>query len=446
MASIELIAKSNPRTNITLSINKQQSNRQRICDTEENQSIVFISIRNVLALIILVAPCRSSFSEHLDGTDEFIDQTEKADLRRQLVQYKRQRKPKAVQEPEISEQIADAVYKSKTFKPERRPKPKSSKRRPNQTCGKPPKTCEMDLCTSSKLACIGGSWYCLHTPKKCPAGETCDPLDGKCKDSCGDPPTCETDMCVLNSVSYCANGMDLCTESSLACVEGSWVCEHKPKVCPAGTTYSWPADDDNEKDWQEFRANYPERPFCLLMPNRSDSYSDAIRVDALNDKKFRVHNANWTSDDDPHDADDWFSLCDLDQYGQDMKFIGLYIDGKDYAAGIKICEEYDDAKDWIKLFVGSLSPNVYSCKEHSQWALLVTTIISIQMNNAPLDSTTQSLPQAAEVGLSGCAVKGGKRESGLMLRLGLFALKRAVRGARAAVIEFLGQSCAWIEE
>jgi hypothetical protein len=57
MASIELIAKSNPRTNITLSINKQQTNRQRICDTEENQSIVFISIRTVLALIILVAPC-----------------------------------------------------------------------------------------------------------------------------------------------------------------------------------------------------------------------------------------------------------------------------------------------------------------------------------------------------------------------------------------------------
>lgn len=119
------------------------------------------------------AAVSSFINEHLDGTDEFIDQTEKADLRRQLVQYKRQRKPKAVQEPEISEQIADAVYKSKTFKPERRPKPKSSKRRPNQTCGKPPKTCEMDLCTSSKLACIGGSWYCLHTPKKCPAGETC---------------------------------------------------------------------------------------------------------------------------------------------------------------------------------------------------------------------------------------------------------------------------------
>lgn len=158
------------------------------------------------------------------------------------------------------------------------------------------------------------------------------------------------------------------------------------------------------------------------MPNRSDSYSDAIRVDALNDKKFRVHNANWTSDDDPHDADDWFSLCDLDQYGQDMKFIGLYIDGKDYglagvhkkgakksynkfvshatAAGIKICEEYDDAKDWIKLFVGSLSPNVYSCKEHSQWALLVTTIISIQMNNAPLDSTTSSFHSSASLNSS----------------------------------------------
>lgn len=139
---------------------------------------------------------------------------------------------------------------------------------------------------------------------------------------------------------------------------------------------------DNEEEWQEFRSNYPERPFCLLMPNRSDSYSVPIRVDALNNKEFRLHTANWTSDDDPHDVDDWFSLCDLDQYGQDMKFIGLYIDGKDYglagmhkkgvkksynkfvshaaAAGIKICEEYDDAKDWIKPFVGSLSPNVYS--------------------------------------------------------------------------------------
>ncbi|KAL7505159.1 hypothetical protein ACHAXN_004636 [Cyclotella atomus] len=334
MASIELIAKSNPRTNITLSINKQQTNRQRICDTEENQSIVFISIRNVLALIILVAPCRSSFSEvhghirgsveetfaavssfineHLDGTDEFIDQTEKADLRRQLVQYKRQRKPKAVQEPEISEQIADAVYKSKTFKPERRPKPKSSKRRPNQTCGKPPKTCEMDLCTSSKLACIGGSWYCLHTPKKCPAGETCDVKEKRLVDS---------NNAVIKQ--YSTYGMtdsfwcQLTDWATKALSTGSRVWLSLIKIQGAVRT--------TKKTGKNFRSNYPD----LLIPSRSDPKTVLIPVDALKDKNFQVNTVNRTGDNDPYNTDDWFSLCGLDQYDQtDLKFIGLYIDGE----------------------------------------------------------------------------------------------------------------------
>jgi hypothetical protein len=142
--------------------------------------------------------------------------------------------------------------------------------------------------------------------------------------------------------------------------------------------------DDNEEDWKNFKPTTPSAPFCLLMPYRSDTESVFIPFDALNDTYFKVHTVNRTGDNDSNDVDDWFSLCDLEQYNQaDVKFIGLYIDGESYygvkkqgvkksynqfvsraaSAGVKICEEYDQNQDWIKPFMGSLSPSVNSCKE-----------------------------------------------------------------------------------
>lgn len=173
---------------------------------------------------------------------------------------------------------------------------------------------------------------------------------------------------------------------------------NEPARCFYGTTKMVPcvavidherygADrEDNEEDWKNFRASYPKRPFCLLMPYRSDFKSVFIPVDALDDFYFQVHTVNRTGDNDSNDADDWFSLCELELYNQaDVKFIGLFIDNnsngvgkkgvkKSYNkfisraadAGVKICEEiisYGLSQDWIKPFMGSLSPNVTSCKE-----------------------------------------------------------------------------------
>jgi hypothetical protein len=103
---------------------------------------------------------------------------------RHLTFYKRLRQP--IEELETAAEVADVVYKPKSSKPK---SSKSSNKKTNRKCGKPPKTCEMDLCTSSKLTCIRGSWYCSHTPKKCPPGETC-----KCLKDAG---SCQSKMHLL---------------------------------------------------------------------------------------------------------------------------------------------------------------------------------------------------------------------------------------------------------
>jgi hypothetical protein len=133
---------------------------------------------------------------------------------------------------------------------------------------------------------------------------------------------------------------------------------------------------DNRQAWVKFRAEYPNRPFCLLIPYRTDVATVFIPTEALTDPNFQVFTV-------PRgDATaDWFSLCGLDKMkSSEVQSIGLFMDGSNpngdkypftdsykkfltdaAKANMKVCEVYDASKEWIGYFMNTLSPNMLSC-------------------------------------------------------------------------------------
>ena len=77
-------------------------------------------------------------------------------------------------------------------------------------------------------------------------------------------------------------------------------------------------------DWNTFRTQYPDRPFCLLIPKQSYYYMN-IPPDALADPTFQWHIV--TRDGGTLPPDDWFTLCGLDILSSsNVDFIGLFVD------------------------------------------------------------------------------------------------------------------------
>ena len=130
---------------------------------------------------------------------------------------------------------------------------------------------------------------------------------------------------------------------------------------------------DNTQDWIDFRAKYPNRPFCLLIPYREDRHTVTIPDEALTDPNFQVH-TTWRNDG----VDDWFKLCGLDKLEPSkVTSIGLFIDTKSIVeesyykfvadaaeANIDVCEAIPDEnnEDWIGHFSKSLAPDSVNCK------------------------------------------------------------------------------------
>jgi hypothetical protein len=81
----------------------------------------------------------------------------------------------------------------------------------------------------------------------------------------------------------------------------------------------------NNVKWDEFRAAYPHRPFCLLVPYDGDG-EIGVPQNALSDLKFQVHYV--TRDEGNTTADNWFELCGLGELGTaNVPYLGLFIDG-----------------------------------------------------------------------------------------------------------------------
>jgi hypothetical protein len=157
-------------------------------------------------------------------------------------------------------------------------------------------------------------------------------------------------------------------------------------------------DDDYyyaESDWANFRAHYPDRPFCLIVPYDKYGWGNVtIPPDAQSDPKFQVHFVgredlydddwySWGYDDDDNKTtatENWFELCGLDKLGATtVRSIGISVDQSGSmdkstvessynkfiqdaaAAKLTICEVAGGHEDWITPFDTSLTVEGGQC-------------------------------------------------------------------------------------
>ena len=161
-------------------------------------------------------------------------------------------------------------------------------------------------------------------------------------------------------------------------------CKESPCIAITEEDVGYNNLHNNVERWQNFRAEYPERRFCLLYPYRSDTQVVQIPNQALTENPELFRAIGFHRDSKSDEASDWFNLCGFGALDQDkVNFIGLYIDGHDLgktavaksynkflndvaAAKMKICEHYDreSRQDWIGSFMTNLFPemNINVCR------------------------------------------------------------------------------------
>ena len=134
-----------------------------------------------------------------------------------------------------------------------------------------------------------------------------------------------------------------------------------------------------EARWNNFRASYPDRPFCLLQPLNSGSSFLHLPANFVNDPRTifaQVSRDNLGSSSEIQPVpSDWFEICDFDLYqGTGVDFIGKFLDtsgsmslstvqasntlfdSRVAAAGLEIREVFNSNEDWITPFLTALVP------------------------------------------------------------------------------------------
>jgi hypothetical protein len=156
-------------------------------------------------------------------------------------------------------------------------------------------------------------------------------------------------------------------------------CKDDTMLVPCVAVIDEDDTDNNDVDWLEFRANYPDRPFCLLIPFDAGYNGVGIPSAASSDPKFQVHNV--TRDEGQLPADDWFNLCGLGKLTlSSVRFVGLFVDesgsmdkrtvANSYskfladieAANLKTCEVHNGQEDWITPFITTITPIGGQCE------------------------------------------------------------------------------------
>jgi hypothetical protein len=167
----------------------------------------------------------------------------------------------------------------------------------------------------------------------------------------------------------------------------SRTCKDDNMLVPCIAVIDEDNNDNNSADWLKFRAEYPDRPFCLLIPYPSKHGNVGIPSEALNDPKFQVHNV--TRDEGRLEADDWFNKCGLGKLGSaNVRFVALFVDGsssmykstvensynkflQDIAdANMAKCEVYNGDEDWIAPFMTELSPTSGKCVQAKETRII----------------------------------------------------------------------------
>ena len=189
-----------------------------------------------------------------------------------------------------------------------------------------------------------------------------------------------------------------CHPENLICNEETrfqWKCERRDVICYEGFTCDPTGgvckindqqipcvaviDEDDgfgygseqEKAWADFRNLYPNRPFCLLIPNPESKI--AMPDNFRNDDRAIWAGGVTRDGGDPNMAMNWFNMCGLNLYKDtDVKFVGLFIDDsgsmKEYqvaasrdlfvnklkAEGIEVKKVVNSAENWIEPFMTTL--------------------------------------------------------------------------------------------
>jgi len=170
-------------------------------------------------------------------------------------------------------------------------------------------------------------------------------------------------------------------------------------------------------NWGKFRAEFPERPFCLLQPfyfiDGSDEdmfledYPDGLSEDMLrvpqsfrNDRRTSFHQVFRDRGNDEY-ADDWYELCDIkDLKERGIEKIALFVDQSGsmdigtvqesydlFVSNIQsnnieiIAASYNDNEDWIKPFYSYFTTPTYEDDIGDVWCkkniknLLIKTLV-----------------------------------------------------------------------
>lgn len=200
-----------------------------------------------------------------------------------------------------------------------------------------------DMCTIDLATCNGLSshdWACSHHQVSCSPGLSCDPMDGLCKSD--------------DQLIPCVAVID---------------------------------EDDNfygrqTAKWNEFRTLYPNRPFCLLVPNPEGDIG--VPAEFLSDPNTMVQYDIVRDFGDVSQVEDWVRLCGLDKYaGTNNKvgWVGLFIDDSgsmwEYevaasrdlfyeslaSAGIQVKKVVNGDENWIEPFLTTLVPEAVQPSE-----------------------------------------------------------------------------------
>jgi hypothetical protein len=148
-----------------------------------------------------------------------------------------------------------------------------------------------DLCTIDRPIFKDGVWDCEHNYNVCGPGQSCDPLDGDCKD--------------YDDLVPCVSVID--EDSSFT---------------------RFPPNKDQAELWDDFKAAYPSRPFCLLVIEEGSG--GTVKPLPLNftSDPYVTYKFNVTRDGGNASlAENWVDLCGLGSYTKaNVQFIGMFID------------------------------------------------------------------------------------------------------------------------
>ena len=196
-----------------------------------------------------------------------------------------------------------------------------------------------DSCTLYSVECQGESaeLVCKTSEISCPSGFICDPVDSQCK--------------LIDALVPCVAVID--------------------------EDDSFGGGQQQEILWSEFRGNYPDRPFCLLIPADGSGMSipENFSSDGLTITHFDITRDNG----DVSKAENWTSLCGLSEFfsaGIGVDFVGLFIDDSGsmretevlasrdlfYSSieleGATIKKVVNGNENWIEPFLTTLAPEV----------------------------------------------------------------------------------------